>query len=370
MSIDTRIDGDPESIRRSATWLQSTLQANVHSCGNQIYRARTHAESSWRGDASSAFQEKMSSAGKGADVVDTDTGQLARSFYDYADDLHTAQSGMRRAREIACEAGLAVNGDVIEEPGPAPTSPQGATTPEQPHALNQAVQDHHRQVRGYIAAREEADRARGIVNNAKAFGRSFWSELENKKYFNAAEFVNNAGDGLLKKHQSALSKEADRLAQEAKTAQARYLASSGGSPEAKFQEKMRLGKTMAAEDLKVKAADAGRRFGSKLPVIGLGITAAGVGYEIHQGKPPGKAVVSGFAGAAAGALACAVVPGVGWAAAAGIVAGTVVGMGADYAWDQWVPDGAKEAINEGLTDVGNAVADAGDAVGDFVGDIF
>lgn len=36
-----------------------------------------------------------------------------------------------------------------------------------------------------------------------------------------------------------------------------------------------------------------------VPVVGLAITAAGIGYHIHNGKPAGQAVVSGVAGFAA-----------------------------------------------------------------------
>lgn len=36
---------------------------------------------------------------------------------------------------------------------------------------------------------------------------------------------------------------------------------------------------------------------------------------------------------------------------------------AEYAWDHWVPDGAKEAIDDGMKDFGHGVKDVADDVG-------
>jgi len=65
---------------------------------------------------------------------------------------------------------------------------------------------------------------------------------------------------------------------------------------------------MGASGLESEAENIGRRFASKIPVIGWGISAVGIGWDIHQGKPPAKAIFSGVAGTLG---AIAVVPG-GW----------------------------------------------------------
>jgi hypothetical protein len=133
----------------------------------------------------------------------------------------------------------------------------------------------------------------------------------------------------------------------------------------------------ADENLR-KAESAARRFGSKVPIIGLGITAAGIGYDIHQGKPAGKAIISGVVGAGAaygvGALVASAAAGaqIGMLGGpVGIVVGGVVGVGAsliasgaaDYAYDQ-LPEGVKNGIEDGFNAVADAVGDAGKAVGD------
>jgi hypothetical protein len=347
--INTKIDGDPDSVRGAAAWLRSSLQASVRDCGSQLYRARTHAESGWQGEASSSFQGKMATAGQGVDVVDADTGGLAQSFDHYADSLYTAQVGMARAKDIAVGAGLAVHGDVIEDPGPASTTTQA---------------------QAYEQAKQEADRANGIVDGAKRFAQDFWQEIENKKYIHATDFTNDLAGDLIKAHTSILKKEAQRLTNESKVAEARYLSSPGGSPEAKFQEEVRLSKVMGASELDEEAVNIGRRFASKIPVVGWAIAGVGIGWDIHDGKPPGKAIFSGVAGTLGAAAVIAVVPGIGWAAAAGLVSGVVIGMGADWAYDHLVPDGVKQKIDDGLTAVGHGFESAGKAVGHFFGSIF
>jgi hypothetical protein len=349
MPINTKIDGDPDSVRGAAAWLRSSLQTGIRDCGTQLYRARTHAESGWQGEASSLFQGRMNTAGQGIDVVDADTGGLAQSFDHYADSLYTAQAGMARAKDIAVRAGLAVHGDVIGDPGSAATATQ---------------------TQAYEQAKQEADRANGIVDGAKRFAQGFWQEIENKKYIHATDFTNGLAGDLIKKHTSILEQEAQRLTNESKIAQARYLRSPGGSPEAKFQEELRLSKVMGAAELESEAENIGRRFASKIPVIGWGISAVGIGWDIHQGKPPAKAIFSGVAGTLGAMAAIAVVPGVGWAAAAGIGAGVLVGMGADWAYDHLVPDDVKHKIDDDLTAVGHGLENAGKAVGHFFGSIF
>lgn len=349
MPINTKIDGNPDSVRRAATWLRSSLQMSVRDCGSQLYRARTHAESGWQGTASSSFQGRMTTAGRGVDVVDADTGGLAQSFDHYADSLYTAQSGMQRAKDIAVQAGLAVHGDVIEDPGPAPTTAQSLA---------------------FGQAKQEADRANGIVDGAKRFAQGFWKEIENKKYITATDFTSGVAGNLIDKHKSILEKEAQRLTDESKSAEARYLRSPGGSPEAKFQEEMRLSKALGASELESEAENFGRRFASKIPVIGWGISIAGIGWDISHGKPPAKAIFSGVAGTLGAIAVVAVVPGVGWAAAAGVGAGVLIGMGADWAYDHLVPDGVKHKIDDGLRAVGHGLENAGKAVGHFFGSIF
>ncbi|MGH3866072.1 MAG: hypothetical protein ACRDQ4_08020 [Pseudonocardiaceae bacterium] len=345
MPIHVRIEGSPESIRAAARWLTSKLQPALYDCASQVYKCRTNAEAGWQGEASSGFQGKMTAGGQGADTVADDALRLGQSFHQYADGLYTAQAGMQRARDIAVQGGLQVTDTEILDP-----------VPEQ--------QDYQQKVAVFNQAVEEVDRANGILDGVQKTAEDYWKDLSGKRYIHAAEFTNGVADDLIMLHKSILKKESARLLDEAKVAESRYLSSPGGSAEAKLYEEMRLAKTMGAADLEAEAASIGRRLGSRIPIIGWGITAAGIGYDIHEGQPPGKAIFSGVAGAAGAIMAASMVGGpVGVAAGVGVVAGIAVGLGADWVYDHVVPDGVKRKIDEGLAAVGHGIADAGEAVG-------
>jgi len=232
-------------------------------------------------------------------------------------------------------------------------------------AHNEAVtaQNMHAQkVAAYTAASEEANRARGIVDNARNVNRTIWNELSEKKWFNAADFTNGVVGGLAARHASVLRAEHARLMSEARTSVQRYLAS-GGGVEARFQNSRAYAKFLEADDALRRAGAVGRMIGSKIPVIGLGISAAGIGYDISQGKPPGKTIISGVGGAAAGIAVGALASGpVGWVALGAVGAGVLVGVGLDYAYDA-LPQGVTNGIENGVKAVGNAIGDAGEVIG-------
>jgi uncharacterized protein YukE len=397
--INTRIAGSPTSIHSTATWLRSRLQTGVHDCGSQVYKARTDAEGGWQGDASSGFQTKMGDGGKVIDGLHSDVGTLSQSFDQYADGLHTAQAGMQRAKDIALRGGLTVNGDTIEDPGSAPTAPQslptdGSTTPQQVQQYNsamQAVQDHQLKVVAFNQAKEQADWANRIFDDAKSAGETVWEDLFSKKYIHATEFTNGVAGHLIDIQNKTLKAEAESLRTDAAKFEDNYLNSPGGSDQAKLNEELRFNNMMKASALDGEVSDLAR-IGGKIPVLGLAISATGVGWDIAHGKPVGKAIFSGTLGTGAaigtevltasavaestGIIVAAVTP-----VGAAILAGALVGVAADYAWDHWVPSDVKNKIDDGLNAAGHAVvnvaksaghdlASAAKSVGNFLGSIF
>ncbi len=374
MPIDTQLDGNPASIRASADWLGKSLAAGIDRSVTDLFAARDDAESGWQGDAGPAFRGRMDTAARKADTLRADVERVAQSFHAYADELTTAQAGMERARGIAREAGLELAGATILDPGPGPSVPVlptgQAPTTEQVQAYNTQVtayNDHQTKAAAYVSAQGEADRSRGIVDAAKAIGKNVWDDVRGKALLNAGDFI-NAGvvGGLAAKHTSILKAQAGALLDEAKVAEERYLKARGGSPEAKRLNLESYKKFMEADEFTRRADQVGRRVGAKLPIIGLAITAAGIGYDVHQGKPVGKAVISGVGGALAaagtGALIGTAIGGpVGTVvgAGAGLVVGLVVSGGLDWGYDQ-LPGGTKAAIEDGFS----AIGDAGEAVGD------
>jgi len=126
-----------------------------------------------------------------------------------------------------------------------------------------------------------------------------------------------------------------------------------------------LAKTTGASELESRVASVGGRLGRAIPFFGWGIATAGVGYDIHTGKDPGKAIFSGLAGATGATVVGSMVGGpIGLAAGAAVAAGIAVGLGADWFYDHVVPDGVKTKIDEGLRAVRNSIGDAGRAIGD------
>lgn len=109
----------------------------------------------------------------------------------------------------------------------------------------------------------------------------------------------------------------------------------------------------------LRAGQIARTVGARLPVIGLGITAAGIGYDVSQGKPVGQAVASGVGGAVAamatGAAIGTMIP----VPVVGTVVGAVVGLGVGLA----VSGGIDWAF-ENAESIGNAVSAGADAIGD------
>lgn len=308
MSIDTKIDGDPESIYACAQWLRGNLAGEVDQCVADLRRARNDAEWGWRGGAGQAFRKCMDNAGRKADSLRADIVRVADSFASYAGDLYTAQAGMKRARQIAANAGLQLVGYTILDPGPAPAVqilPTGQfATAEAVKAHNDgvtALAAHNRKMQAYDAAAEEANRANSIVDAAREAGRNVWNDIVGKPLLLAGDIVNEVVvGGLAAKHVSVLRAQADALEAERKLSVDRYLKAPGGSAEAKALNNEAYRKFLHADEYTRRAESIGRRVGSKIPVVGVAITAAGIGYDIQQGKPAGKAVFSGMGGSPRG----------------------------------------------------------------------
>ncbi len=108
------------------------------------------------------------------------------------------------------------------------------------------------------------------------------------------------------------------------------------------------------------------KVGSKLPVVGLGVAVAGIGFDVGvSGKDATTSAASNLGGWAAGAGASAAVLAaggpVGWAVGLGAVASVGVG----FAIEEWGDDAVDLA-----GDAASAVGDAAGAVGDWASDLF
>jgi uncharacterized protein YukE len=261
MPINTRIDGDPESIRAAAQWLRSTLSTAVHDCVTKVYGVRGNSETAWEGAAADAFRAKMASGGQKADYLAEESDRAGRSFDCYADDLHTAIVGRDRALQIAREGGLEIVDEQILDPGPAPTTPQalpsdGSATPQMVQAHNDAMkaqQIHSLKVAAYAEADEQMAHSRQIIEGAKTFGQNVWNDIRGKAILHVADLTNGTVGALAARHTTVLRREADSLTKQAARHIEHYLKSGGGSTStAKYN-------LAAAEKARGQADDALRR---------------------------------------------------------------------------------------------------------------
>jgi hypothetical protein len=106
------------------------------------------------------------------------------------------------------------------------------------------------------------------------------------------------------------------------------------------------------------------------------ITAGSIGYDVHQGKPAGKAIISGVGGALAaagtGALIGTAIGGpVGTVIGAGpgLVVGAITSGALDWGYDQ-LPQSWQSSIESGVSAVGRGVKDVGSAIGEGAKDVW
>jgi uncharacterized protein YukE len=376
MSIDTKIEGNPGSIRASATWLNNSLATAVDQSVTDLFSVRDQADTGWQGDAGPAFHSKMDAGGRKANDLHGGILTAARAFNSYADDLTTAQNGMERARDIARQGGLELQGDVILDPGagPAvPATPLATATPEQITAYNTqitAYNDHQAKLSAYAEAETQAKWARDTQNFAKDTLSNALGDLKSKPFFSAADFATDGVIGaLFKKHTSILKAQSKALAAESETAIARYLKTPGGTAESKALNLQSWAKYLESDEVERTAGRISSKVEARLPLVGFAITAADVAYDIHNGKPAGKAIISGAGGFGASLAAGAIVggaiggpPGLILGAGAGVIAGLVTSGALDAAYDRLSP-GVQHAIENGFDAVGHGITDAGGAVG-------
>ncbi|TWF92572.1 hypothetical protein [Saccharopolyspora dendranthemae] len=370
MPIDTRIEGNPESVRGISDWLRSTLQRGVAQTTNRIYDARNSANSGWQGPAGDAFSGKMGTAAEKTEQFSTAIRSSAEGFDRYAADLRRAQDDMRGIRERAAGAGLTVTGDVIEDPGPAPatpgTAPSGAAgTPEAVSAHESAAKaaaDHASKVAAYEQAQKDADGARHLEKLAADTLVNMKNDVTQKWFIVVGDLTNGAAGTLAAKHTSILQKQSQHLTDEAARLLDQARTAPAGTTAASIYDDVDRGRAAAyqaddvakaAKDVDGKAARWGFRAGGALAV-------GGVAYDIANGKPVGQAVVSGGVGfgasVAAGAAVGTMIP----VPVVGTAVGAVVGAGVGI-----FASGVTDSIwQNGVGEVGGAIEDGAEAVGD------
>lgn len=386
MSLETRLDGDPEALLAVADWLRGSLGSTAESAGTSVFRQRSHLASAWEGAAGEAFGRRATTLGASCDRLQEQASGVARDLDVLAAAMRRAQRGLEGVRADAAAAGLRVAGTLVLEPTPvaAPAPQSGEVTAQQAIAHEQATQ-RYEAYQEQVAAwnRAVADTDQRLEDWSKALDRaaSVWRD-------HAADLVGLAQDLMVGTYSAALvSRLAPVLAGEAaeQLTTARQLAAH--ADEMLKDGRLLTGTADGYYDLLDRSAAADARAAQyaeaakdpKLPkgvkgvggVLGVVTTGYGIHSDIEDGESPEQAVASNVggtlagigagaaSGAAIGAAAGTVVPGAG--NVVGAVGGAIVGTGVGI-----VTSGAIDSMFENGVD---SAGDVVDAVGDGVGDL-
>jgi len=216
-----------------------------------------------------------------------------------------------------------------------------------------------------------AGRAAAIAGEyAGAVGKNMADDLRDKPVLHGTDLtIGGVAGGLVAGRVSSLEKERDRLLRERARAEERYRAATGADRQ--FYADQVQEKSDAADALKRKADDIGRRAGAKIGLAGAGVSIVGIGYDVMHGKPLVKATVSGVGGAITAAYVGAAIGTLVPIPVLGTVLGAGVGWGAgllmsgiiDAGYDMALPQGVKDAVENGTKPIDDALVGAGNAIG-------
>ncbi|WP_280459210.1 hypothetical protein [Nocardia carnea] len=351
MSINTKVDGDPASIRAAAGWLRDTLAGQLSIAVTDLDKVRGLAEAGWDGESGEAFAIKTRNTANKANGFVTEIQKYATELDALAGQVQQAQVDMSTIRTNASNAGLTLTEQTVEMP-----AEDDATKLAAYNTASQAVQQ---------------------VRDREGFWGSTWTNMQNdvkdKWFLVVGDMINGAAGALAVKHSSMLLQSAATASSDALKAMIEAKNAPAGTPRQVVyhdmdwsrQQMLKAGDLLDQSDnAKTKGAKIGFRVGGALAV-------AGIAYDIYNGKPAEQAVVSGLsgfgasvaAGAAVGAAVGMVVPGPGnlVGAAAGTVVGAAAGLFTSGAVDSLYSEGLSvgSAIDGGV----QALESTGEAIG-------
>lgn len=338
MSIDTHIDGDPESVRQVARFLRDRLAPAVDESADTVFAARNRIDGAWDGPASEVAVLKLTFGAEGALKMSAAARDHAQQIDNFADGLQKALDMMAGARRDAAAAGLTVVGDVI-----------GGTS-----SGNLAA--------AYGHAFDATDAARTVEREAAQALIGVWTNPLVDWLFLATELVDAAALSVVDIQAWALNDKSAWLVSESN----RYIDLARNAPEgtpasvvyrdwdyASTTAARAVDVAETAEDLLTKA----ERISSR---VGGGLAVAGVAWDIYNGKPADQAIVSAGASfatsVAAGAAIGTLIP--------APVLGTVVGAGVGAVVGIFTSGAVDTLYEDGIGSAGDAVVDGWDALYD------
>lgn len=369
--LDTEVKGDPETLTVTAQWMRERC-VSLEDLARAFASARGESETGWLGLAGDNLRALLTEGDKMANGQTMLITSMVTALETHQADLRTVRARMQQARDVAREGGLVIEGFKIKEPGPAPAAPGQLpknATPQQKeqHAgLTEANADYVKQVRAYKEASQIVKATKDKETNSQSMVVQFLSGT-----FDPAKFTVTLGDisggtaAAIAARTSAWRTIASnvkspalasKMAANPSISAAGQLKAASIAAERTMDHKYALNMAQATRasrfidkyvpprvtrmlDAKIVPKSVtppanifvrgGSKVLSKLPWVGLGFTAVGVGLDVSGGKDPTQAVVSNTAGFAVGGLIGASIGG-----PVGAVAGGLIGVGVGFVVDE------------------------------------
>jgi hypothetical protein len=373
VSIETKVEGNPDQITSLASWLTSSLEPAVSTSGDKLSSARKNLGSEWQGQTAEAIVSWLADAVSASDSLSTRITDIATAFTTYASILSSVRAEAECVRSDATAGGLVVSGTVVEEPKDTSDTKKTAlysslsvrmstahstlTTGQQDLRTSLASKDVDRVRNGYLIFSTVAEFAR---TGAPAL----WT-VYTRNYFaaEAVRLINMTGDiraGVLSNLPEGVVNPANARAANRTLNYSRALEMKGNNMLSKSNTYTAFGKG-------TKAARVVKGAGGVLSVVGF---VVGYWGDKQEGESNEQAAVSNLAavaaGTAAGAAIGSVVPGPGTAV------GAVVGFTATIATmfvASTFTDEAVDSLHEDHKGIKHALAEGADAVvPDFISD--
>lgn len=373
MSIETKVEGNPDQITSLASWLTSSLEPAVSTSGDKLSSAKKDLGSEWQGQTAEAIVSWLADAVSASDSLSTRITDIATAFTTYASILSSVRAEAECVRSDATAGGLVVSGTVVEEPKDTSDTKKTAlysslsvrmstahstlTTGQQDLRTSLASKDVDRVRNGYLIFSTVAEFARtGAPALWTVYTRNFFAA-------EAVRLINMTGDiraGVLSNLPEGVVNPANARAANRTLNYSRALEMKGNNMLTKSNTYTAFGKG-------TKAARVVKGAGGVLSVVGF---VVGYWGDKQEGESNEQAAVSNLAavaaGTAAGAAIGSVVPGPGTAV------GAVVGFTATIATmfvASTFTDAAVDSLHEDHKGIKHALAEGADAVvPDFISD--